>query len=89
MSPRLYYLSPHWVFHSEASNLQCMGHLTSVEALGFLRVGGGTVVCQGFLGLSVPVYGNGATGVQLPLIAGLGVVVKPSLHRTRMEGADD
>ncbi len=52
-------------------------------------MGGGTVAGQGFLGLSVPVYGDGANGVQLPLIAGLGVVVRPSLHRAGMEGAYD
>ncbi len=66
------------VFHSEGSDAEGLGHLTSAEAIAVLRTGGGVVAGQGFVGLSLPLYGNGGTGVQLPLILGLGVVVRPT-----------
>ncbi len=68
----------HLVFHSARSDQDGVGHLTSAEALGFLRVGKGIVAGRGFLGLSLPLYGNGKTGVQLPLVLGLGLVMGPA-----------
>jgi len=44
------------------------------EALALVRLGRAAVKGQGFVGLSLPVYGDGSTGVQMPLVLGAGIV---------------
>jgi hypothetical protein len=68
-------LIEHLVLHDAASEAdQRLADLTTIEPVGFVRVGAESVKVQFFTGLTLPLRVSGEVGVPWPVLGGVGLV---------------